>query len=715
MSPMPTAQPGEKRGGAKVFRLAGAAILALALGSCATPGAKDTPRAPLHVDGLGWLADRDQRHSLERLLGDARGEVLDANAVEDAMFLLLSAVQSVGYLKASLTAECIGPGGEKTSFTLDENLTTTVPRDLVAREVRLRVKPGVRYFVSGVTFAGLRTIGEGTARSFFLGEGGLFSSKATRALTPSRLVRGADGLQAELQQLGFAEADVRAHEVSRDGRSGAVVVAVEVTEGERWKVEAVRVEGAAATGVAVDGVQEFAGKLWTEALQQTLAGEVRKIFYAQGYADARVRIARTAEPATGGWRAVAVTVRVEPGERVRLGEVRFVGAHHTKEAILRRRVQVEPDEPLNPLAIEQARFRLARLGVFEKVEVRYEPADGPVRSPVFTVREGRSLETNLLFGYGSYEQARGGVELRQFNLFERAHQTRLLLLQSMKGTRGEYSYTVPELFGESIDGTARVFGLQREELSFLRQEYGVNAALSLPVRRLGASAKVGYTFQSLRNRDNELATRAVDNQQVTVASLDAALIRDRRDNPLLPRRGYRWFGQVESASRTLGGGAEFQRFEAGGAYHTAFGRGRWVHAALTHGLITTFGTSDRRLPVNKRFFPGGGNSIRGYRDGEASPRGAEGRFIGAKGYFLANLEIEQLLTGSWAVVAFGDALATVAELRDYPLAGEQLYSAGLGIRYQTLVGPIRVEYGRNVNPRPGDPGGTWQISIGAPF
>ena len=86
-----------------------------------------------------------------------------------------------------------------------------------------------------------------------------------------------------------------------------------------------------------------------------------------------------------------------------------------------------------------------------------------MRAPVFTVREGRETESNLLFGYGSYEQLRGGMEYRRWNLLGRAHQSRLLLLQSMKSTRGEYTYTVPEFFGESVDGTARLFGLQREE------------------------------------------------------------------------------------------------------------------------------------------------------------------------------------------------------------------------------------------------------------
>jgi outer membrane protein assembly factor BamA len=67
------------------------------------------------------------------------------------------------------------------------------------------------------------------------------------------------------------------------------------------------------------------------------------------------------------------------------------------------------------------------------------------------------------------------------------------------------------------------------------------------------------------------------------------------------------------------------------------------------------------------------------------------------------------------VVAFGDALQTAAELRDYPLGGDQLFSVGLGVRYQTLIGPIRAEYGKNLRPRTGDPAGTWQISVGAAF
>jgi outer membrane translocation and assembly module TamA len=285
----------------------------------------------------------------------------------------------------------------------------------------------------------------------------------------------------------------------------------------------------------------------------------------------------------------------------------------------------------------------------------------------------------------------------------------------MKSLRGEYAYTVPELFGESIDGTAKLFGLRREEIAFLRQEYGANFTLKRPVDWLRAEGTWGLTVQSLRNADNNLSTSAVDNKQTTVVSMEGSLSKERRDNPLRPRRGYRWFTQGEGASRQLAGQVDYQRLEVGGSYHTSFGSGRWVHLGLTHGVITNYGAKeDASVPVNKRFYPGGDRSIRGYQDGEAAPRGPDGRFVGAKSYTLFDTELEQALTKSWSVVLFGDALGTAATLSEYPF-GEKLYSVGLGVRFHTLIGPLRLEYGRNVNPRPQDPHGTLHFSIGFPF
>ena len=446
-----------------------------------------------------------------------------------------------------------------------------------------------------------------------------------------------------------------------------------------------------------------------------MSARVRRSFYERGFPDVTVTFSARIDGERAGVKAVEVTATIAPGLHVTVGQVRFEGNVRTKESVLRRRVHAAAGGPLDPLEFERARYRLSRLGVFTAVDLRYEPPEGEVRDPVFLLKEGRRWDASLLVGYGSYEQARAGVELRQLNLFGLAHQTRLELVQSMKGSRGDYTYTVPELFGESIDGTAKLFGLQRQEESFLRQEFGATLALKRPLPWFNIDATVGYTFQSLRNRDNTLGTSGVDPAKINVASIDLGLTSDRRDNPLRPRRGYRWFAQVELASRALGGQPDYQRLVVGAAYHTAWGSSRWIHLGISHGVITTQGASDDRLlPVNKRFYPGGESSIRGYQEGEAAPRGADGRFLGAKTFLLANLELEQALTTDWSVVVFIDALGTAARLANYPF-DEKLYSAGVGLRYHTLIGPVRLEYGRNLNPRTGDPIGTLHFSVGLPF
>jgi outer membrane protein insertion porin family len=131
-------------------------------------------------------------------------------------------------------------------------------------------------------------------------------------------------------------------------------------------------------------------------------------------------------------------------------------------------------------------------------------------------------------------------------------------------------------------------------------------------------------------------------------------------------------------------------------------------------VVFAGGTPAEDLPFNKRFFPGGEGTMRGYQFGEAAPRNEEGRLVGAETYVLGNIEVEQGLTGNCSIVGFVDALGAARRLSEYPF-DETLFSVGGGIRWRTLIGPVRLEYGHNLNPRPRDPAGTLHFSLGFPF
>lgn len=671
--------------------------------------------AELKLEGFGFLRNRELRGALELLLDDGtkRAE-FDASFIEDAALVLNSELVDEGYFAAEVEVVWRDPAGERRSARLDARLSNTLPRDTRATELRLIARPGVRATVRRVRFTGLGAMEAEEARKFFRPDAGLFTPDSARAWSESGARRGAAQLAEALRARGHAEAAVEVAKTELDAASGRVELEVAVREGPVWRV--------ADAGVRVDdgeressaAVSALAGGVWTRAAGLDAAQVVRREFEARGYPDVMVEmeVERGEVAADAAERPVRVTARVRPGAETRVGEVSFEGARRTRADLLARRADgLRTGELFDPGEVEAARLRLARLGVFRRVETReVEEAPG-VRSVVFALREEAAWEAAWMLGYGSYEQARVGVEVSRRNVWGLAHRTRFEAVQSLKGTRADYRYTVPTLFRDTVEATGRVFGLRREEPSFDRVEYGAAVEARRMVPGIGALGTAGFTYEVLRASDVELGTTAGELNEATVASLDFGLTRDRRDNPIRPTRGVRWSAQAQLARPELGGDVEYERLELAWSWHRPLGAERWLHVGVSQGLLF-----DRKgeVPVNKLFYPGGESSIRGYAQGEATQRDAGGRFVGVRSAWLVNVELEQLVTGRWTVVLFADGLGTAVSAEDWP-GDETLGSAGLGVRYQSPIGPVRLEYGRNVNPRSGDPAGTLHFSIGFPF
>jgi outer membrane protein insertion porin family len=364
--------------------------------------------------------------------------------------------------------------------------------------------------------------------------------------------------------------------------------------------------------------------------------------------------------------------------------------------------------------VEEGRYRLAQLGIFDTVETDYEVVNDHTRDLIYRVKEGKTIDFSLLFGYGSYELLRGGFEVEQNNIWGLAHHTRLKVIQSFKSSSADFTYTMPEFLGENLDVFFNGTGLLREEIDFKREEYGGGVGVHRYFRPIATDISVRYNYQVLHASDVSPNVQNIGLTNSTVGAIITELKHDRRDNPLYPRRGYKVFGTLELASEYFGGEVNYQRLELWGAWHKPLGGGRSFGVGLSHGVVLTIGSAAEDLPFNKRFFPGGENSIRGYREGEASPRDAQGRIIGAETYSLATVEFEQALTPKWSVVLFSDSVGLAQSAQEYPF-DTGLFSVGGGLRWKTIIGPVRLEYGYNLNPRRNDPTGTLQFSLGFPF
>lgn len=682
------------------------------LAACATAALA----ADLRVTGLGWFGNRDSAKSLKLLLGEQRQGALDAAAVEDAALILFHQLEEQGWLRPHITAVLEAPDGTVSRHPLTASLEPPLERGLSARRAEFKVERGPRFLLRDIAFTGNTALPADEARLFFAGSTTLLRRAAERLYSPGRVRQAAANLEEELRLRGHADARVTVGNATLHD-DGAVDLTVAAEAGPVWRVRALQIDAGDGPVPPEELWQPRVGRRWSPLWRQDTLAQLRRWYYEHGYPDVQARLAGEAGAPEGpeGERPVDVTARIAPGPEVRLGRVTFTGLAHTRERTVRRFVDLEPGDLLDPVQLDRAQTRLLRLGVFNRVDLRYHEAEPGVRDAEFLLTEGRRQETSLLAGYGSYEQLRGGVEWRHYNLGGRAHGASLQLVQSMKSSTAEARYSIPDVFGSTTSGSARLSALRREELAFVRKEYGAQVTLARPLPDWRATASATYGFHRLGASDNELADRSARDTTTDVASLEFRLVRDLRDNPVLPRRGHRTFVQAEVASRWLGGRVDYQRLTAGASYHTAWGSGRWIHAAFEHAVVTTLGADDdRELPVNVRFFPGGDGSIRGYRRGAAAPLTASGEFVGAKTTMLLSLELEQALTRKLSATVFVDALGMAARLADYPFE-DRLFTLGIGLRYHTIVGPVRLEYGHNLNPRTRDPRGTTLLSVGLPF
>jgi outer membrane protein assembly factor BamA len=353
------------------------------------------------------------------------------------------------------------------------------------------------------------------------------------------------------------------------------------------------------------------------------------------------------------------------------------------------------------------------LGLYDSVTLRLAPPDQATRDALFELKPAKQTEVSLLFGFGTYELLRGGIEIQQRDILGLADSSQLRLSQSFKTSSAYYVFTLPDLIAPDVNLFFDAEALRRQELSFLRQEYGGGVGAEKYLRDIGADLSVRYEYQLLT-----ASQITIDPADGLATALDSAFIfdikHDERDNPLYPHHGYKVFANLEVASRDFGGEVNYERYDIATSYHLPIGSGHWLHLGLEDGAVFTDRGPRLDLPFNKRFFPGGENSIRGYTEGQAAPRDAAGNLVGAETFLLGTVELEQELTSKLSAVAFLDSLGEARRIQNFPF-DEVLYSVGGGLGWRTLIGPVRLEYGHNLNRRRGDPSGTIQFSVGFPF
>jgi outer membrane protein insertion porin family len=673
-------------------------------------------RAKLKVTGYGILGNRELKRIIKTVeLGNRKPEFYGAVFIEDSALILNARVKRDGYLKPKVYAYLTLEHGGHMRVESQDLLDNPLPRPLRIKEVHFKIDKGVLYHYQKLEFEGLETIKEKEARSYFVETGTLLNLKRYRIYTPEKLKRGISSLEEVFDRQGFQEATAEASEPVLDDKTGNVTVRIAVHQGLRSIAQSVREEFYYEKETTPEETKTvFPHRPFSKVWQQDFTQGLKTNQFHRGYPDTTVELERLHSTNHDGRTLIDFLAKIKSGPQVHIGVVDFRGEKKTSERVMARRVRVQRGELLDRIKVEEGRYRLAQLGSFDTVDLSYLPVDEHTRDVNYTVKEGKTLDVNLLFGYGSYELLRGGVEIEQFNIWGLAHHVKVKAVQSFKASVGDFTYTIPEVVGKDVDLFFNANGLRREEVNFTRVEYGGGFGGHKYFKPYSTDATLRYSYQILDAANVPGVVSSVGPTNVAVGAVILDLKHDRRDNPLYPRKGYKVFFNVEVASEYLGGEVDYQRINLSTSWHHRIGGGRLISLGFSHGVDLTIANSSTNLPFNRRFFPGGENSIRGYTEGKASPRNAAGQIVGAETFSLATVELEQALTPQWSLVVFSDNLGMAEKVQNYPF-DQGLFSVGGGLRWKTIIGPVRVEYGYNLNPRPKDPTGTLLFSLGFPF
>lgn len=403
--------------------------------------------------------------------------------------------------------------------------------------------------------------------------------------------------------------------------------------------------------------------------------------------------------------------RIDPGPFVRFGGWNLTGLEQVEPGYLRRFRAWQPGEPFDQRLVERTRAALRETGLFAGISVtRGESVDG--RLPLtfsFRERDRRSLGFTGRFSTSEGPIVTGFWEHR--NLLGRDQDLRLSATGGFVRQSAQARFTQPNF--RRLDQNLALSSEARRQDTDAFEERALTGEASLERPLFDDwTGSVGTSSEFTETEDAE-GTR-----QFFVLGAPIRLRRDTRDDSRNPTAGTRLSLSTQPVVTAVDETQAFLRNEAeASAYHTVFGTDRVVLAGRARfGSIVAGATDD--IPAGKRFFAGGAGSVRGFDFQEIGPLDADNDPLGGRSVLSFNAEARVRIGESFGVVPFLDA-GQVYDERFPDLFRDPdrvlRYGAGLGLRYYTAVGPVRLDVAVPLNDRPVDDAFELYISLGQAF
>jgi outer membrane protein assembly complex protein YaeT len=677
------------------FIALGAVLLVMASAAAAEPpAAGPILAAEIVFQGNAGMSAAALRQAAAVELADFERRGQRRPDIDDAAFQMELACHRDGYAFARVDYE-ITAAGERTTVTF-------------------HVSEGPQVLVRDIRISGNAAIDLDTLTAFFRPETLALFQSPQRPFVRTEMDSAVESVRDYYRSKGYLDAAIDGPHYDFTADRSRVDVRVRVHEGVLYRVQRVAVQGnaPAAAGQELEVLRQASvGQPYTSRTKLVTRARAAEILGDRGFPDADVAVAVRAEPATG---AVTLVLDVAAGPQVTIAGIDVRGNQRTRPEFIRERLRLKPGDRYDRSLEKESFNELYRAGVFSKVEIGLEKtAAEEKRILVVTVEEMPSQEVFFEPGYGSYEQLRLVVGYRLKNLFGTGRSWTSEVLGAVKAQGVTSTLTDPWFLGSDVRADLTGFVRRREEPSFTRRDAGGTFFLNKELGR-GLAVSSGLTFRRTDLSDPAAAVEEEDlRDDYNFASIKVQATYDTRNDIFFPTTGQRTFGALERADILLGGDVTFLRLTGGTRLFVAAARGTVLGLRYSTGLIVP-GEDEFTVPLAERFFNGGENTVRSFKESELGPRDSSGDPAGGLAYNVLSAELRQRLIGDFTGTLFVD-FGNVAPNSTREDEGQPPYrnrsqilsdtlrdyfrgfrpGVGAGLQYLLPVGPARVDVAVN--------------------
>jgi outer membrane protein insertion porin family len=578
------------------------------------------------------------------------------------------------------------------------------------------IKENGKIYVKSITFEGneaysskelknMMSSSEYTIFSFFSDSG---------MLKREQLKQDIQKLNAYYFNNGFINSQVGEPEITHDEKG--IYIKIKIKEGKRFKFGKIEISGDSLIKPRPELLQALKIKEGNNYDRESLSKDIDFLTQAcndEGYAIAdvnpKVNIREKEQ-------LVDIDFQLKKGELVYINRINITGNAVTRDKVIRRQLEVVEGNLYSSSKLKNSYGNLNRLRYFEEVDFQTEKKPDKNEMDInIRVKEKNTGMFMVGAGYSATEQAIIMAQIVQQNFL--GYGQILSLKASLGSTTNNYelSFTEPWLLDLPLWSQVTIWKYKRDYDSYSLDTQGAGFTLGYPIwEKISAYAGYNFTINNIENINYDTATSYIMDQagQRIASSVTLSLGRDTTDDNIFPTKGTKTSISVQHAGTPLGGDTKFTKYSAGAtAYYPLF----WdmVFGAKGRiGYLQNNDDSDSRIPINERYVLGGINSLRGLRYVGIRNSGSSD-VLGGTSMLVFNFELvfPFIKDAGMKGVVFFDAGNTwdggyyLDDLRQ---------TVGLGLRWYSPIGPLRIEYGYVLN-RKGlndDAMGRWEFTIG---